>query len=160
MYMMGLLAQSAAVSLFIWIAICDFRTLKVRNRNLVVLIVIYVATLFIHSIASLPGDLVAGVVLFGIGFISWKLRVMGGGDVKLFFVLGLYLGFDGLGPFAVLLMVVSVLVYSVIRLVGRLAAPDTNGKFLGRIKAMGDDHKVPYAVVLIAAALPIIIANS
>ena len=158
--MMGLLAQSAAVSLFIWIAICDFRTLKVRNRNLVVLIVIYVATLFIHSIASLPGDLVAGVVLFGIGFISWKLRVMGGGDVKLFFVLGLYLGFDGLGPFAVLLMVVSVLVYSVIRLVGRLAAPDTNGKFLGRIKAMGDDHKVPYAVVLIAAALPIIIANS
>ena len=160
MYMMGLLAQSAAVGLFIWIAICDFRTLKVRNRNLVVLIVIYVATLFIHSIASLPGDLVAGVVLFGIGFISWKLRVMGGGDVKLFFVLGLYLGFDGLGPFAVLLMVVSVLVYAVIRLVGRFAAPDTNGKFLGRIKAMADDHKVPYAVVLIAAALPIIIANS
>lgn len=160
MYMVGALTQIAAVGLFIWIAICDFRTLKVRNRSLVALIAIYIAASLVHGAASLPGDLVAGVVLFGIGFVSWKLRIMGGGDVKLFFVLGIYLGFDGLGPFAVLLMVVSVLVYAVIQVVGRFAAPDTSGGFIGRIKAMGVDHKVPYAVVLVAAALPIIIANS
>lgn len=129
----------------------DVRALKIRNFSVVVLVSLF----FIHSILmrfhGLPGDLMAGILLFIIGLGMWLARGMGAGDVKLMFVIGLFTGYFALPVFGILLLVVSILLYLFIWLCDRLNFTSGIGGRLARMKREG---KVPYAVPLTLAALP------
>ena len=160
MHLIGALALCGAIGLLVWIAICDFRTLTIRNRYILILIALYVPTLFYRGFESLPSDLIAAAVLFVIGFISWELRMIGGGDVKLFFALGLYLGYDGLGAFCLLLLVFSLVALLGLALVRKFAAPEPSSYIMQRLKVITAEQKLPYGVILIGASLPPIVAGA
>lgn len=160
MHLIGALALYGAIGILIWIAVCDFRTMTIRNRYLVILLALYIPTLLLRGFDNLTSDLIAAAVLFGIGFISWELRMVGGGDVKLFFVLGLYLGYDGLGAFAVLLLVISVMALVGLTLVRKFAAPEPTSYIMRRLKVITVEQKLPYGVILIGASLPPIVAGA
>lgn len=88
-------------------AVKDFREQTVPNRLVLAMLgawcMILVPQLFIHAETGLSlllsgavGALFAGVVFLTVYFVS--RRGLGGGDVKLMTVFGLYLGLDGVVP--------------------------------------------------------------
>ena len=88
-------------------AVKDFREQTVPNRLVLAMLevwcMILVPQLFIHPETGLSllfsgavGALFAGVVFLTVYFVSRK--GLGGGDVKLITVFGLYLGLDGVVP--------------------------------------------------------------
>lgn len=86
-----------------FISISDLTEYKVPNISIVICITDWASGLVfsLSPIADLKDGLIAGLV-FGLGtyFLSVMLRVLlrkkvlGGGDIKLFFVTGLFLGID------------------------------------------------------------------
>ena len=135
-----------AAGLLVRIAIEDYRNLIVRNRMVGALLLCYLGYLLFTETRFLVGDFAAAGVLFGIGLISWLLKVMGGGDVKLLFALGLLVGFAGLGIFAVILLLSCVAGYVLLIIARR--------RNMGRLSEISLSGRVPYAVFLVIAALP------
>lgn len=140
---LGLLARIA------WI---DFRTMRIRNTDVLVLIAVALALW-----ASLTGlrdwwDIVAGLFLFVLGFAFWMLRLMGGGDAKLFLPLGILVGWEQLMVFGLALLPASLL--SLILLRGlRTYLPGTSLVAL-RAQEIAKKPGIPYAVPLFLAAIP------
>ena len=129
----------------------DIRALKIRNFSVAVLLLLYLIHTIIMRFNGLPGDLMAGVLLFCIGLVMWLARGMGAGDVKLMFVIGLFTGYFALPVFGILLVLVSVIMYLVIWI---CAKADAKSGVTGRLAKMKHEGKVPYAVPLAIAALP------
>ena len=152
--LISVLAQSAAVLLLVWIAIYDIRNYAIRNQIVLAFLALYVvaqgALLFPHW----TSDLLAGAVLFGIGFVMWLIRGLGAGDAKLMFPLGLHLGYMGLLPFSILLLVASVCLFAAITLAAALGATRGTGGWLAGMKSGG---RVPYGLVLATSAIPVMV---
>ncbi|MBR9650351.1 prepilin peptidase [Thalassobius aquimarinus] len=140
----------------IWVAWHDARHFKIRNTVVLALLVLYLPVEGVLGFQHLQGDLFAGALLFMVGFIMWMLRALGGGDAKLMLPLGMHLGFDGLMPFAMLLMVMSVLLYLGIVLSRVMGAERGIGGWMAGMKETG---KVPYGVLLAIASVPVLILN-
>lgn len=140
-----------AMATMVAVAMNDLRELKIRNFTVVVLIGLYVVHALFMKLHGLPGDLMAGILLFLVGFGMWMAGGMGAGDVKLMFVIGLFTGYFALPIFAFLLFVTSVIFYLLILICGKSGR--TSG-LIGRLAQMKRDGKVPYAVPLTIAALP------
>ena len=150
------LALSCGV--FAYAAIEDFRSLKIRNRTVLVLIVLYVVTAGIGlSTAAIRAeqlvnpimDLGAGALVFAIGFGMWMAKALGGGDAKLMFPIGLFVGWDFLLFYAiglVLFALGSILI---------LYTPVLNAfghTHIGlRLLEIRDSKKFPYGVVMVPA---------
>lgn len=132
----------------------DARHYKIRNSVVLTLLGLYLVVAGISGFGSWQGDLIAGGLLFSVGFVMWMLRGLGAGDAKLMFPLGMLLGFDGLLPFAVLLMVFSVLLYVGIVISRALGARRGIGGWMAGMKTTG---KVPYGVLLAIASVPVLL---
>lgn len=137
------------------IAWLDFRTMRIRNSDVIVLIAAALALW-----ASLTGgrdwwDVAAGGFLFVLGFTLWMLRMMGGGDAKLFLPLGIMIGWDQLIVFGLALLPASLLSLLVLRAL-RGALPVTAPLAL-RAQEIARTRGIPYAVPLFLAALPAIL---
>ncbi|MDA7427620.1 A24 family peptidase [Primorskyibacter aestuariivivens] len=146
-----------AAALLLFIAWQDSRHLKIRNQAVLGMLGLYALLALSEGGRWFWTDLLAGAVLFLVGFVMWMMRGMGAGDVKLMLPLGMFVGLQGLGAFSLLLLAVSVVLFGTIKLAQWRQLEVGLG---GRIAEMGRSGKVPYAVVLSAAAVPVILWQS
>jgi prepilin peptidase CpaA len=139
------------------IAWLDFMTLRIRNLDVLVLAVFSLALLVLRYPQTGLADLWIGIGLFILGFVFWMLRMMGAGDAKLFFPIGVLVGWGGILTFALLLVPASFLALLML-VVGRLIFSEDRG--IGRRFAEIRRVKgVPYAVPLFFAAGGAILIN-
>lgn len=147
---MAVLAISALVILLYGhIAWTDFVRFRIRNQMVLLLIGLYLPFALAQGGAHLRGDLVAGFVLFAMGFGFWLAGLMGAGDAKLGLPVGLFCGLQGLSAYAVLLLVFSVAMLVLFRLGHR---PGPRRSFAGRrLQEMAELGQVPYAIPMLGA---------
>lgn len=143
-----------AVALLLHIAWYDFWHLKIRNGAVLILLGLYAVWLLLGGFQTLAGDLGTGVMLFLIGFVMWRAKMMGGGDVKLYFALGLFMGFAHIGLFAIGLLLASTLFLLVLRVASQVKS---DGNILRRLRVIHGSGRAPYAVPLCLAAIPVIL---
>ena len=132
-----------------WIAWHDFCTLKIRNTHVVALS-LGAALLLLPGVSDFGlANLIPAVLLFVLGVIFWLFRMMGAGDAKLFFPVGLIVGLEGAAIFAVLLLPASLLTLLAIW----AGAKGWLGQgFVGRrLQAIRRLGGVPYAVPIFLA---------
>jgi len=143
-----------AVGLLLYIAWFDFWHLTIRNISVLILLGFYVVWAVLGGFQTLAGDLGAGLVLFLIGLVMWLAKMMGGGDVKLYFVLGLLMGFANIGLFAISLLAATLLFLAALIVSARLKH---GGAILSRLREIHTSGRAPYAVPLCLAAAPVIV---
>lgn len=164
---------AAAVFLLLYAAWSDFRFWKIPNGAVLALIVLYAlgaalkllmpeqalgltieadigAALF--SFAGIGGDLAAGLLLFALGFGLWCFRLFGAGDAKLFLPIGLFIGWHGMLPFAIFLLIGGVLTLLALRL--PMPLQFAHYSVVMRLEEIRATRKIPYGVIMVAAALP------
>lgn len=153
----------AAIACLLVIGWRDFVTLKISNKIVLVLLGLYLAyaaVRFFSGQADVPAlidDLIAGAVLFGLTFVFWLLGKIGAGDVKLYLPVGLFVGLNGLLPYAVFLAVTSIAILVVIKAGGRIAKGQTLiGQRLIELRKSG---RVPYGVPMGLSAIGVMIGE-
>lgn len=134
-----------------WIAWHDFCTLKIRNKHVVALS-LGAALLLLPGVSDFGlANLIPAVLLFVLGVVFWLFRMMGAGDAKLFFPVGLIVGLAGAAIFAALLLPASLITLALIWAGSKgWLGQGFIGRRLKEIKRMGG---VPYAVPMFLATL-------
>lgn len=144
----------AAILLLCGIAWYDVRELKVRNKAIIALLILYLFHIVMKQFEGVGGDLFAGGLLFFIGLMMWAAKGMGAGDAKLMFPIGLFVGYMALPIFGILLFLVAIIMYLVIQFSMK---GEGQGVFFNRFRQMKQDGKVPFALPLVISAVPSII---
>lgn len=151
----GLVAL-AAVALLCIVIRDDFRLMIVRNRNATALVILYLLWAAFGGFAGWQGDLVAALALTSVAFVMWLLRMMGAGDVKLYFGIGLFIGYGHLSLYVILLFAASVLFLLVIKVSAK------NTRIAGiwpKLREFSETGRAPYAVPMSLAAIPTILVR-
>jgi prepilin peptidase CpaA len=151
-----------SILIFIYAAFMDFSTLKISNATVLAATASYVpfaVTGFLTGpVLSAKVDpisaLAAAVTLFSIGFVLWMLKMLGAGDVKLMFPVGLFTGWEYLLHFALGLIFFAVIAWLVMKL--SLPAGLGNTMVGMRLDEIRRSGKVPYGVVMVTALLAIL----
>ncbi|WP_064707141.1 prepilin peptidase [Rhizobium bangladeshense] len=152
-----------AVFLFLYAAWSDFRTWKIPNAVVLALVALYTlravalilgsndvgAALFASS--GIGGDMGAGLLMFMLGVALWAFRLFGAGDAKLFLPIGLFVGWHGMLPFAVSLLVLGIATLLALRL--PVPLPVAHLAFFMRIEEIRASRKIPYGVIMVFATL-------
>ncbi|MBX5009738.1 pilus assembly protein CpaA [Rhizobium lentis] len=152
-----------AVFLFLYAAWTDFRTWKIPNSLVLALVTLYAvravaellgsedvgAALFASS--GIGGDVGAGLLMFMLGVMLWAFRLFGAGDAKLFLPIGLFVGWHGMLPFAVSLLVLGIVTLLALRLPVPLRVAHL--AFFMRIGEIRASRKIPYGVIMVFAVL-------
>lgn len=155
--------NSLSVLLFLYAGWTDFRTWKIPNAVVLTLVTLYAlravavilgsddvgAALFASS--GIGGDIGAGLLMFMLGVTLWAFRLFGAGDAKLFLPIGLFVGWHGMLPFAVLLLVLGIVTLLILRLPVPLRLAHL--AFFMRIEEIRTSRKIPYGVIMVFAAL-------
>jgi prepilin peptidase CpaA len=135
-------------------AIVDFATLRIPNALTAALLVLFAAAA-VCTPAPVPwlSHLSAGLLALGLGVACFAARWMGGGDVKLFAVLALWLGLDALPVFG---LVVGLLGGAVTLGVLQLRRPALEAR-LGALGILPESLKsgagVPYGIAIALGGL-------
>ncbi len=148
-----------ACGLFAAAAVSDFRSWKIPNTLVLALVALYAVMrvgrlllepgLGVFSMAGLYGDLAAAGLLFVLGVALWIARMFGAGDAKLFFPIGLYIGWVGLMPFAIFLLVFGILALVLLKMPVPLQLQASMVAI--RLDEIRKSRKVPYGVIMVAS---------
>lgn len=149
----SILSGVAALFVTLWlvrIAYHDFQTHRIRNLDVLVLVGLFLLWSATNGFQGFVEHLISGALLFVIGYGFWLLRLMGGGDAKLFFPAGLLVGWQGLGIFALALFAFSFLALLVLKSgIGSRGS----GQLSKRLRVIRDSSKVPYGVPIVLAVI-------
>ncbi|NRP69596.1 hypothetical protein ILFOPFJJ_00468 [Ensifer psoraleae] len=157
------LFTALAVLLFLYAAWSDFRSWKIPNAAILALVGLYavnaaVALLMAEDIgaalfssAGIGGDVGAGLLLFVLGFGLWLFRLFGAGDAKLFLPIGLFVGWHGMLPFAIFLLIGGVFTILALKLPMPLQLAHLS--FFTRIEEIRATRKIPYGVIMVFATI-------
>lgn len=144
-----LVVSVLCIGLLLRLAWIDFQTFRIPNRDVLLLT-------GLASVLLVPGvtpdglaNLVPGLMLFGLGFAFWLMRAMGAGDAKLFFPLGIIVGWPGMAVFAAALLPFSLLLLAFTRLAARRKT--ASGRLMTRLGVIGRGRGIPYGVPLALA---------
>lgn len=138
------------MALLLWIAWRDFLTWRIANRDVLILLALFLPFAALVGWPGIVGNLMAGGLLFLLGVLFWLLRMMGAGDAKLFLPVGLFLGWNNLLPFAIGLFVFAALFLIILKLpVGR----GGRGRIAERLTAIRETGHVPYGVPIALSAI-------
>ncbi len=152
-----------AAALFLYSAWSDFQRWRIPNGAVLALLATYTlgaaaklmttqdigAALF--SLDGVGGDIGAGLLLFMLGVALWAFRLFGAGDAKLFLPIGLFVGWHGMLPFAVFLLIGGILTMLALRLPMPLAF--AHYAVIMRIEEIRVTRKIPYGVIMVFATL-------
>lgn len=139
-----------AIVVLVGIVRADIESLKITNRSVLILGMVYAVWAVVTGFDTIWGDLAAGAILFTLALVMWLLRLMGAGDVKLYAVIGSLVGIELLFLYAMLLLAVSFVLVIAIQTLGR--SPRST-----LLREMRTSGKVPYSVPICAAAIPTIL---
>ncbi|ASY72051.1 prepilin peptidase [Sinorhizobium fredii] len=156
----------ATVLLLLYAAWSDFRLWKIPNAIVLALIAVYAlhaalqlltaedvgAALF--SSSGIAGDVGAGLLLFTLGFGLWSFKLFGAGDAKLFLPIGLFIGWHGMLPFAIFLLIGGIAALLILKLPMPLQL--AHFSVVVRLEEIRATRKIPYGVIMVAAALCVI----
>lgn len=148
-----LLAEVGCLCLLIWIAVRDFRTLKVSNHSNLLLLAVYCVWLASRGFEAVETDLLVAVLFFGVALVMWLVKMMGAGDVKLYFVLALFIGIDGAAPYVLILLAISLVAFLFLKFWGGGESTERQGAWVARVTEFKKSGKLPYAVIMVASAL-------
>ncbi|PDT50294.1 pilus assembly protein CpaA [Sinorhizobium fredii] len=152
-----------ATVLLLYAAWSDFRLWKIPNPIVLALIAVYAlhaalqlltaedvgAALF--SSSGIAGDIGAGLLLFTLGFGLWSFKLFGAGDAKLFLPIGLFIGWHGMLPFAIFLLIGGIAALLILKLPMPLQL--AHFSVAVRLEEIRTTRKIPYGVIMVAAAL-------
>ncbi len=155
----------ATVLLLLYAAWSDFRLWKIPNAIVLALTAVYVlhaalklltaedvgAALF--SSSGIAGDVGAGLLLFALGFGLWSFKLFGAGDAKLFLPIGLFIGWHGMLPFAIFLLIGGIAALLILKLPTPLQL--AHFSVVMRLEEIRATRKIPYGVIMVAAALAV-----
>ncbi|MDK1490781.1 pilus assembly protein CpaA [Sinorhizobium sp. 7-81] len=157
------LFTALAVLLFLYVAWSDFRSWKIPNAAILAVVALYsvnaaVALLMaddigaaLFSSAGIGCDLGAGLLLFALGFGLWLFGLFGAGDAKLFLPIGLFVGWHGMLPFAIFLLIGGVFTMLALKL--PLPLQLAHLSFFTRIEEIRATRKIPYGVIMVFATI-------
>ncbi|MBZ7925971.1 pilus assembly protein CpaA [Ensifer adhaerens] len=148
---------------FLYAAWSDFQRWRIPNGAVLALIAVYAlgaalkllvvedvgATLF--SLSGIGGDVGAGLLLFTLGVVLWAFRLFGAGDAKLFLPIGLFVGWHGMLPFAIFLLIGGILTMLALKVPMPLAF--AHYAVAMRIEEIRVSRKIPYGVIMVLATL-------
>lgn len=152
-----------AAALFLYAAWSDFRRWRIPNGTIAALVVLYAivalasmmtttdrgAALF--SPTGIGGDVAAGLLLFALGTVLWSFGLFGAGDAKLFLPIGLFVGWIGMMPFTIYLLIGGVAALLALKLPVPLQFAHL--AFFTRLDEIRTSRKIPYGVIMVLAAL-------
>ena len=143
-----LVVVAAAAVLLARIARSDFTTLKIRNRDLVLLLALLPLWLLAGARPALP-HLAVGAALFAMTLLFWLAGKLGAGDVKLFGIAGAFAGPGGALLFSVTLLAGAILMLAIYR--NSWLVLGTGAPWSARLVELVESRKVPYGVAISAA---------
>jgi prepilin peptidase CpaA len=141
----------ACLGFLLRIAWHDFQTFRIRNNDVLILCAMVLGVMVLRGFAGAVADLMAGLLLFGLGFVLWMLRLMGAGDVKLYLPLGVLVGWALLPIYVVFLLVGSLGLMIAVLMARRF--PSRRGVIRARLSEIASTKSVPYAVPMVFAAI-------
>ena len=79
-----------------WAAVSDLLTMKIPNRVSAALLIAFIVLAPLAGLewSQVGMSLVAGLIVFAVGFLLFAVNVMGGGDVKLLTASAVWFGFN------------------------------------------------------------------
>jgi prepilin peptidase CpaA len=138
--------ETATVAVLFYVGLTDFRTFKIRNDVLLLLIVLYfMYALVARSWSEILFDVLLSAAIFSVLLWFYTKRVVGGGDVKFVAVACLWVGLHCAPLFSVLLLLLLGL--HLIAVKARLAAT----------KTMAGGKGIPYAPAVAGALIGAIV---
>lgn len=154
-----------AVLLFLYAAWSDFQSWKIPNGVVLALVGLYAVNAVValltaddigaalFSSAGIGGHVGAGLLLFALGFVLWLFRLFGAGDAKLFLPIGLFIGWHGMLPFAIFLLIGGIVTLMILRLPMPLQL--AHFSVVMRLEEIRTTRKIPYGVIMVAATLTV-----
>lgn len=146
------LAETGCLGLLLWIGRRDFQTLKVSNQSNLLLLALYIIWLASRQFVEVQTDLLVALLFFCVALVMWLAKAMGAGDVKLYFVLGLFIGIEGSAAYVVILLLVSLVAFLFLKF-WKIPAPTSDGEtWTSRMREFQKSGRLPYAVIMVIAA--------
>jgi prepilin peptidase CpaA len=136
-----------AAGIVTWAAISDLRSNIIPNSANVALFVLWTGWVVSGAEVQVGYSIGIGTATFLVGAILFHFNQMGGGDVKLLTVLGIWAGPAEALPFLLQVAIAGGALTMVWIAYGRFAAPA-----LGRIASIESKRVVPYGVAIAAGA--------
>lgn len=130
-----------------WAAISDLRSNIIPNSANVALFVLWTGWVVSGAHVQVGYSIGIGAATFLIGAILFHFNQMGGGDVKMLTVLGIWAGPAEVVPFLLQVAVFGGMLTMAWIAYGRFAAPA-----LGRVVSIESKRVVPYGVAIAAGA--------
>jgi len=140
--------EIATVVVLLYVGFNDFRTFKIRNDVLVLLIVLYVLLAIVsRSWIEIIENVILAVFMFSVLLWFFAQGVIGGGDVKLVSVACLWVGIHCALLFSALLLFFIIL---------HLGAAKMGW---ANTKPMGGRYAIPYAPSIAGALIGVIVSG-
>ena len=137
--------EVAAVAVLFYVGFTDFRTFKIRNDVVMLLLVLYVLLAFVdRSRSEILIDVLLAAIIFAVLLWFYTYRAVGGGDVKFLTVVCLWVGSHGALLFSILLLLFIGLHLSA----AKIGWAET--------KPMAGRYAIPYAPSVAAALIAVI----
>lgn len=134
-----------------YVAWKDFLELRIRNRDVAIFSGMVLLLLALRGFDGALPDLMAGLLLFVLGFVMWMIGAMGAGDVKLYLPLGVFVGWALLPVYVVFLLIGSIILLGAVLLARRF--PADRGRIRARLTEIAAARAVPYAVPMVFGAI-------
>jgi prepilin peptidase CpaA len=146
--------KAAAIVLLVKIAATDFRVQKIRNADLLPLLVIALAVRGLEylrqpELVPLLTAVAIAVVLFLVLITFWLFGKVGAGDVKLLTIVPILVGVEGSGRFMIVLLVATALTAAVMKY--PLLLPER--LFRSYVATLAQSGRVPFGVPIASAAI-------
>jgi prepilin peptidase CpaA len=143
-----LYVKAATIAVLFYVGLTDFRTFRIPNETILLLLVLYIAyALVARSGSEIALNILIGAIMFGILLLLYARGALGGGDVKLLSTASLWVGIHCALSFSVFLL----LLIGLHVLAARLGwAP---------VQTIAERQAIPYAPSIAGALIGVIITG-
>lgn len=101
----NLYVKAAAIAVLFYVGLTDFRTFKIPNETVLLLLLLYIAyALVARTRSEIVWNMIVAAGVFCILLLFYARRALGGGDVKLLSVVSLWVGIHCALAFSILLL--------------------------------------------------------